>query len=79
MSKRLTETTLAAAKALEDALNSVPNGQAVDVATGLIMLSAGFLKAVAGDDFVKGFLEEALRDVDQSPIIMVYTGPKTQH
>lgn len=84
MTEELKPATLAAAKALEAALNSVDNDQAIEVASMLIMLSAGFLRAVAGADWVKGFLEDGVRDMDKAPIMKVIAvpmaGPKgTRH
>lgn len=84
MTNKLTPPQNAAAVALEDALNSVENGEAVEVAKLLVMLSTGFLRAVCGDDHVKGFLEDGLREMDKPPILRVITvpmaGPKgTKH
>lgn len=75
MTNELTPPQNAAAVALEAALNSVENGEAVEVAKLLIMLSTGFLRAVCGADHVKGFLEDGLRDLDNPPILKVITIP----
>lgn len=81
------KTTQAAGAALEGALNAVGDGEgataddAVEVACKLIMLSSGFLRAVCGDEYVRGFLEEGLRDLDKPPILAVVkvTKKQTQH
>lgn len=75
MTNKLTPPQNAAAVALEAALNSVENGEAVEVAKLLVMLSAGFLRAVCGDDHVRGFLEDGLRELDKPPILRVVTIP----
>jgi hypothetical protein len=75
MSEELKATTLAAAKALEAALNEVENDQAIEVASMLIMLTSGFLRAVAGAEWVKGFLEDGVRDMDKPPILKVVALP----
>lgn len=81
MTKELSPVTQAAAAALEAALNHVKNDEAVDVASMLIMLSTGFMRAVCGDEYVRGFLEEGLRDLDKPPIVQIIPVRKksTQH
>ncbi len=72
MTTKMSHTTTAAAAALETALNSVKNGDAVEVAEMLIMLSAGFLRALCGDEYVRGFLESGLLDMDKPPVLKVH-------
>lgn len=75
MTNELTPPQNAAAVALEAALNSVENNEAIEVASLLIMLSAGFLRAVAGEEWIKGFLADGIRDMDKPPILKVVTIP----
>lgn len=78
MTDKMNPTTLAAAAALEAALNSVENAEAVELASMLIMLSAGFLRAVCGDEYTRGFLEEGIRDIDKPAIMKVVQIRKSQ-
>lgn len=81
MTKTQSTPTQIAAAALEQALNSVPTGEAIEVAEMLVVLSTAFLRGLSTPEYVRGFLEEGIRDLDRPPILKVICvkAPGTKH